>query len=617
MKIEKLELYNFRSAKKVRFEFANQLNLFVGVNGAGKSTILDALSNCMSWLVKRIERDNGRGNYIADSSLSVGESEGFLNLFLNHKKSSYNWMLVKTAKGESLNLKAQLIGVSKLSEDIRKLYNKNMSLPIIAYYPVNRVVSAIRPEIPDKDSLYNLDIYENALGGKTNYQSFFEWFRLQDDILNAEYSSRTKWMRKNRTAIKYRINRIFDLLKKSFKNEFENSYDEISYLAERFEKDEMIYKEPRYLFRELSHIIEMISFRSKNNYEYDKILHDLEFMFHKMGSYSNEVRDNLIEEGGFHEEIVGQIIRNFNKIWFNVNKNEEIIDFLWEVFSFSLFLSLWWLSEKGRRNLDKELRAVKRQLNKIPSENSKTVAESLNSIIRQIIKKEVQQKKNAYRNQGHELEIVTSAIEHFIPDYNNLRVERYPRSHMLIDKNGETFDLDQLSDGEKNLIALVGDIARRLAIGNQNTNNPLKGDGVILIDEIDLHLHPNWQRLVVPKLLEVFPNCQFFISTHSPQVLSHVKPESVFLLEQTDEGLSYKKVDETYGMSLDRVVELIMNDEARPESVRDDLDKLFELIERKKIEEAKKLVELLKRYMHSDPDIMRAEMLIRQEEMTK
>jgi predicted ATP-binding protein involved in virulence len=275
------------------------------------------------------------------------------------------------------------------------------------------------------------------------------------------------------------------------------------------------------------------------------------------------------------------------------------------------------LSEKGKRNLDKELRSVKRQLNKIESKNSKAVANSLNSTIRQIIKKEVQQKKNAYRNKGYELQIITNAIEQFIPEYNNLRVERVPRPHMLIDKSGETFDLDQLSDGEKNLIALVGDIARRLAIGNPNTNNPLKGDGVILIDEIDLHLHPNWQRLVVPKLLEVFPNCQFFISTHSPQVLSHVKPESVFLLEQTDEGLSYKKVDETYGMSLDRVVELIMNDEARPESVRDDLDKLFELIERKKIEEAKTLVELLKKYMHSDPDIMRAEMLIRQEEMKK
>jgi len=61
MKIEKIELCRFRSASEIVFEFTEKLNLFIGINGSGKSTVLDALSICLSWLVKRIERENGRG----------------------------------------------------------------------------------------------------------------------------------------------------------------------------------------------------------------------------------------------------------------------------------------------------------------------------------------------------------------------------------------------------------------------------------------------------------------------------------------------------------------------------------------------------------------------------
>jgi len=188
---------------------------------------------------------------------------------------------------------------------------------------------------------------------------------------------------------------------------------------------------------------------------------------------------------------------------------------------------------------------------------------------------------------------------------------------MLVEKNGETFNLEQLSDGEKNLIALVGDIARRLSIANPNKNNPLEGDGIILIDEVDLHLHPAWQRLIIPKLTELFPNCQFFITTHSPQVLSHVKPENIFLLKNENNELCYSKPEESYGMTIDRVVELIMDEDIRPSNVKKQIDKLFELIERNKLSEAKEMESKLKKYLKTDPEIMRAEMLIRKKELEK
>ena len=80
--------------------------------------------------------------------------------------------------------------------------------------------------------------------------------------------------------------------------------------------------------------------------------------------------------------------------------------------------------------------------------------------------------------------------------------------------------LNQLSDGEKCYIALVCDIARRMSIANPN-GDVLNGSGIVLIDEVDLHLHPSWESTVMEKLHEVFPNIQFIVSAHSPLVASH------------------------------------------------------------------------------------------------
>lgn len=616
MKIEKIELSNFRSASRINFEFAEGLNLFVGINGSGKSTVLDALGICLSWLVRRIERENGRGSYIPDSSLHIDQDRGFLDLHVTEGGNSYSWLIAKTARGHSSDLASQFDGTNRLSEAIKANNARDMVWPVIAYYPVNRIVGVIRPEIPDRDSIYDLDVYQNAIGGKANYQSFFEWFRLQDDILNEKALSRSKWVRQNQNWIKRRVSRLFDLLKEAVPyDETHFDREEFKHFIDRFEKDEMIYEEPRFLFRELSHLLEMLGTRGHLGYE--AILHDLEYMFHKMSSLSSEHRDDLIEEGGHHEEMVERIVQSFDQIWCEEEQNEEMIAFLWESFSFATLLSLWWLSDSGKRDLEREFRALSKSIGLNRGKSPGSMTTPLLPSLRQVINREVHQKRNAYRNEAQELQTVTEAIEKFIPEYKHLRVKRVPRAHMLIDKGGVSFNLDQLSDGEKSLVALVGDIARRLAIGNPQRNNPLEGEGVILIDEIDLHLHPSWQRLVIPKLLEVFPNCQFFISTHSPQVISHAKPESVFLLEQTEEGLTYRKVDETYGMSLNRIVELVMDDESRPAVVHDELNRIFELIERGKIAEAKKLISSLREDMQTDPDLMRFETLIRREEMNE
>lgn len=105
------------------------------------------------------------------------------------------------------------------------------------------------------------------------------------------------------------------------------------------------------------------------------------------------------------------------------------------------------------------------------------------------------------RGAGHDVQLtaVRNAIVRLLPGFEQPRVDRAPLRFML-SKDGHDVSVDQLSDGEKCLIGLTADLARRFAIANPDAVDPLTGDGVALIDEIDLHLHPAWQRNVLPRL---------------------------------------------------------------------------------------------------------------------
>ena len=118
---------------------------------------------------------------------------------------------------------------------------------------------------------------------------------------------------------------------------------------------------------------------------------------------------------------------------------------------------------------------------------------------------------------------VRRAIEAFVgPHYTNPHIAIHPLRFVLEEEGKyikRELRLEQFSDGYKIIIAMVADIASRMAEGNPGMDNPLEGSGIILIDEIDLHLHPKWQRVILDKLNKVFPNVQFIVTTHSPIVL--------------------------------------------------------------------------------------------------
>lgn len=91
---------------------------------------------------------------------------------------------------------------------------------------------------------------------------------------------------------------------------------------------------------------------------------------------------------------------------------------------------------------------------------------------------------------------------------------------LFIKKNGNYLKIAQLSDGEKNLLLIVADLASRIAQLTPSADHPLSSaEGIVIIDEMELHLHPSWQRKVIMALLNTFPSLQFFVTTHSEIVM--------------------------------------------------------------------------------------------------
>lgn len=422
MRIHKLTLESFRGAQRLSLELHDKLNVFVGMNGAGKSSILDASAILLSWLVNRIKSSTASGRPITEDDIKNGKSSSSLELTLHDGESYFSWSIAKARRGHSRkDLFSVLIAVNFTAQKIQAAITESkgkINLPLFAYYPVNRAVLDIPLRIREKHRFDLMSAYDHSLTSSANFRTFFEWFREREDLENEN--------------IRY--------------------------------------------------------------------------------------KDQLIQP-------------------------------------------------------------------------------------------------DDYQFPDRQLEAVRAAISQFMPDFSNLTVRRSPL-RMEVEKNGQLLTVNQLSDGEKCLMAMVGDLARRMAIANPFRSNPLEGDGIILVDEIDLHLHPKWQRMVIEQLPKVFPNCQFLVSTHSPHVITHVQPENLFLLSLTKEGLESLRPSESYGKTVERVLEDLMGLETtRPNDVAASLRKIYKQIDIGNLAEAKDSIEKLEEQIGEDPDLVKANVLIKRKEL--
>lgn len=438
MDIKKVRLDNLGRFKELKVDFAptsqvsGKVTVFIGNNGAGKTSILKAVATSLSWFVARIRSEKGSGSPIPELVIGNQKSSASIEITVSDLQD-YTWILSKASKGKKPELSTNLQDVSNLADRYRtQLTDESVtSLPLIAFYPVERVVIDIPLKIKEKHNFLQLDGYDNALNQGVDFRRFFEWFREREDSENEQSLPQ-------------------DALRK---------------------------------------ILDAIG--------------------------ENEVARQKITE----------------------------------------LLS----SSK-----DRQLTAVR------------------------------------------------NAIASFMPNFTNLRVRRKPRLHMSIDKDNETLNVLQLSQGEKSLMALVGDIARRLAMMNPALENPLHGDGIVLIDEVDMHLHPTWQRNIIERLTTTFPNCQFILTSHSPLVISDCKDVLVYSIEDGE----LMSVPSQYGQDANTVLLDVMSTDIRNAKINQKINDVLDLIQENKLDQAGNLLTLLEMELpDNNLEIIKAKMFLRKKEL--
>lgn len=177
----------------------------------------------------------------------------------------------------------------------------------------------------------------------------------------------------------------------------------------------------------------------------------------------------------------------------------------------------------------------------------------------------VEEKNFDFRNP--ELEVIRRAITTFLKEFSNPRTELRPLRFLLDQKMGDairTFDVRTLSDGYRTSLGVVIDLASRMAEANPHLGvNALESAGVVLIDEIDMHLHPDWQQHIIEDLQRTFPNVQIICTTHSPQVLSTVPQSSIVILG--DDHQARGPDEQTRGVPSNEILSRVMHVDPTPE----------------------------------------------------
>lgn len=167
---------------------------------------------------------------------------------------------------------------------------------------------------------------------------------------------------------------------------------------------------------------------------------------------------------------------------------------------------------------------------------------------------------------GHLLSAIGNAINTVLAPsgWKNVRYGASSKQIIATHPRQGDIPISLLSDGVRNMVGLVADIAYRCVRLNPHLeDNAVNGTfGTVLIDEIDMHLHPEWQQLVLQNLEEAFPNIQFIVTTHSPQVLSTVKKESIIVLGKT--GVVQPIFGETYGEASNDILTEVMHVNPKP-----------------------------------------------------
>lgn len=207
------------------------------------------------------------------------------------------------------------------------------------------------------------------------------------------------------------------------------------------------------------------------------------------------------------------------------------------------------------------------------------------------------------------LSVVKGAIMRCVEGAKSLFYDgRYDDLVILLDNYGPQL-FKNLSDGQRIMLTLVGNLASRAAILNPHLASGALREtpGVVMVDELDLHLHPKWQRRVIHDLEDTFPSIQFIATTHSPQLVGEVQPDEIRLLD----GGETTTPPRSFGVDSSRVLEEVMGTRSRNGSVEDLLTRLFRSIDGEDFDCARRLLAEVEAKLGSDdPEVTRARALM-------
>ncbi len=175
--------------------------------------------------------------------------------------------------------------------------------------------------------------------------------------------------------------------------------------------------------------------------------------------------------------------------------------------------------------------------------------------------------------------------------------------YILADKTGERIPLSQLSDGYRCALSLIGDIAYRMALLNPQLMGSVikETPGVVLIDEVDLHLHPEWQEHILDDLMAIFPKIQFIVTTHAPGIINSSRGASLIVIN--NEKPDYLETS-AYGKDVNTIVREYMGAKIRPVEVQEQFDQFYALLDEKKIDESALILKKLKDFIRDeDPEL--------------
>ena len=241
--------------------------------------------------------------------------------------------------------------------------------------------------------------------------------------------------------------------------------------------------------------------------------------------------------------------------------------------------------------------------------------------LREWFKREATERGNRAGRWRPGFEVVRRAVLHCVPDGQDIWFDS-DCDQIVLSINGNAQPFDNLSDGQRMMLALVADLAIKVVTQNAFLLPPdmLGADdepwprvlsqtpGVVLIDELDVHLHPKWQRRIATDLKDAFPAIQFVCTSHSPQVIGELRPDE---LRRLDVNGRISTPERSFGIDSSRVLEELMEAPQRNESVERQLRELFHLIDLEDFVAARNLLSQVEAQLGTDdPEVTRARTLM-------